>query len=540
MIRFSSPPDNAVAATYQYLKAIGAKVTEETVEETLKNHPDYPSLLATSDALNEWKIENVAARITREQLSELPTPFLTHLYVDGGIFALVKSVKNDVVEWIHTKEGSKRYKTEDFLKKWNGVVLMAETNTDSGEKNFTENNKNEILSNLRTPVLLLGATLLVIGIFYYNFSTNWHYNALLLTKLAGVIISGLLLWQSIDKNNPFINNLCQAGGKANCNAILSSNASQVTTWLSWSEVGFFYFAGGFVALLINPSSIFILWGIGATTLFYTFWSIYYQAFVAKQWCTLCLAVQLLIIVEFLLNINNFSELNTKVLAITFSDFVAPLLGTGGAVLFWIFLKPILQKSQQVKPLKNDLRRFKNNPDLFLSLLQKQSEMPFIPLNMQTIIMGNHNAEHTLTMVTNPFCQPCAKTHKVVEDLLSTSENINCQVIFSASNSQGDKRGIVARTILSLARDQQAEALHQWYKNEERNVEKWREKLGVIEEKKAESILEQHTTWCEIAKVEGTPTLYLNGFKMPDLYRLPDFKRVLRFLPTMDLQIENKF
>lgn len=160
--------------------------------------------------------------------------------------------------------------------------------------------------------------------------------------------------------------------------------------------------------------------------------------------------------------------------------------------------------------------------------------------MQTIIMGNPNAEHTLTMVTNPFCQPCAKTHKVVEDLLSTSENINCQVIFSASNSQGDKRGIVARTILSLAGDQQAEALHQWYKNEERNVEKWREKLGVIEEKKAESILEQHTTWCEIAKVEGTPTLYLNGFKMPDLYRLPDFKRVLRFLPTMDLQIENKF
>lgn len=225
MIRFSSPPDNAVAATYQYLKAIGAKVTEETVEETLKNHPDYPSLLATSDALNEWKIENVAARITPEQMSELPTPFLTHLYVDGGIFALVKSVKNDVVEWTHTKEGSKRYKTEDFLKKWNGVVLMAETNTDSGEKNFTENNKKEILSNLRTPVLLLGATLLVIGIFYYNFSTNWHYNALLLTKFAGVIISGLLLWQSIDKNNPFINNLCQAGGKANCNAILSSNAS---------------------------------------------------------------------------------------------------------------------------------------------------------------------------------------------------------------------------------------------------------------------------------------------------------------------------
>jgi len=72
---FTQPKDNAVAATYQYLKAIGAKVTEETVEETLKNHPDYPSLLATNDALNEWKIENVTARIKPEELGELPTPF---------------------------------------------------------------------------------------------------------------------------------------------------------------------------------------------------------------------------------------------------------------------------------------------------------------------------------------------------------------------------------------------------------------------------------------------------------------------------------
>jgi hypothetical protein len=273
MFRFTQAKDNAVSATYQYLKAIGAKVTEETVEETLKNHPDYPSLLATSEALNDWKIENVALRIKPEQLWELPTPFLTHLYVDGGIFALVKSVKNGAVEWTHSKEGFKRDKTEDFLKKWNGVVLMAETNTDSGEKNFTENNKKEILSNLRTPVLLFGATLLIFSLFYYNFSTDWHYNAILLTKLAGVIISSLLLWQSIDKDNPFIKNLCQAGGKANCNAILSSNAAQVTTWLSWSEVGFFYFLGGFVALLINPNSMFLIWALGATTLFYTFWSI---------------------------------------------------------------------------------------------------------------------------------------------------------------------------------------------------------------------------------------------------------------------------
>lgn len=104
-------------ATYQYLKAIGAKVTEETVEETLKNHPDYPSLLATSDALNEWKIDNVAVRLYPEQLSELPTPFLAYLTVSGGLFA-VKSMKDNTIEWVHTKEGLKKESIDEFLKKW--------------------------------------------------------------------------------------------------------------------------------------------------------------------------------------------------------------------------------------------------------------------------------------------------------------------------------------------------------------------------------------------------------------------------------------
>lgn len=538
MFRFTQPKDNAVAATYQYLKAIRAKVTEETVEETLKNHPDYPSLLATSDSLYEWKIENIAVRVKPEQLTEVPVPFLTYLHINRGIFALVKSVKDDYIEWIHTTEGSKREKTDVFFKKWDGVVLIAETNSESGEKNYIEKRKKEILNNLRIPLLLIGMSLIVINLFYRNFATDWHLNALIFTKFAGTIVSSLLLWQSIDKNNPFIKNLCQAGGKVNCNAILNSDAAQVTSWLSWSEVGFFYFGGGFVALMLNPNSMFLLWGIGATALFYTFWSFYYQAFVAKQWCTLCLVVQGLFVVEFFINVNYISDLSKYSQLITGNEFISFLFGVSIISLLWVFLKPILQKSQQVVPLKNNLRRFKNNPDLFLSLLQKQAEIPFLPTN--TINFGNPNAVHTLTMVTNTFCQPCAKTHKIIEELLENNENLNCQVVFLASNIADDKRGIVAKIILSLPTHQQAEALHQWYKNEERNIEKWQKQLNAtIENKKAESIISQHELWCEIAKIEATPTLFLDGYKIPELYRIVDLKGVLKYLPTKDLRIKHK-
>ncbi|SFF59290.1 hypothetical protein SAMN04488541_107211 [Thermoflexibacter ruber] len=53
------------------------------------------------------------------------------------------------------------------------------------------------------------------------------------------------------------------------------------------------------------------------------------------------------------------------------------------------------------------------------------------------------------MVTNPFCPPCAKTHAEIEKLIASNENLNCQVVFTATNEETDIRGEVAKHILSF-------------------------------------------------------------------------------------------
>lgn len=527
---FTQPKDNSVIATYQYLKSIGAKVNEETVEETLKNHPDYPSLLATSDAFNEWNIENVSVRIKPEQLFELPTPFLGYLHIEGGLFIVVNVVNQEYIEWYHTKEGKKKERIDNFLKKWGGVALVAETNANSGEKEFAENHKKELLAKLRVPILLIGVIFLIGYLLYKNLSIDTIFNTLLLTKLAGTIVSILLLWQSIDKNNPFIQTLCTAGGKkSDCNHILNSKTAQLTSWLSWSEVGFFYFAGGFLALNLDSSTI-ILLGLGMVSFIYTLWSIYYQGFIAKQWCSLCLAIQGIIVIEFGLSIYSINNSSIGLGTFLNSSLGSVAFGVVAVILFWLFLKPILIKSQQVLSLKNDLKRFKNNPDLFYNLLKSQEEMPVVACYLEPVKIGNPEVEHTITMVTNPFCQPCARTHKIIDDLLESNANLNCQVIFAASNMEGDKSGVVARSILSLPKEKQAEALKEWYKNEERSIEKWQKQFKIIEDEKAIKIIEQHSMWCEMAKIEGTPILYFDGFRKPELYRIEDLKGILKYLP----------
>jgi len=45
-----------VKATISFLKKLGVKVNDATVNETLQNHPDWPSMLCISDSLNKWSI----------------------------------------------------------------------------------------------------------------------------------------------------------------------------------------------------------------------------------------------------------------------------------------------------------------------------------------------------------------------------------------------------------------------------------------------------------------------------------------------------
>ncbi len=167
-------------------------VTESSALEYLETHPDEGSMLAYSDALNHFKIENAAVRITQEDLITLPTPFVAFSQIHGGTFSVVKNLTDSTIEWFDTQKGWVKDKLEDFTKNWSGVVLLAETDEKSGEKNYTTKRRDEILRNIRIPV----AVTLIAFIFLYFIinaplvSTPTY--VLLGLKAIGMVISTLL------------------------------------------------------------------------------------------------------------------------------------------------------------------------------------------------------------------------------------------------------------------------------------------------------------------------------------------------------------
>ena len=115
-----------------------------------------------------------------------------------------------------------------------------------------------------------------------------------------------VIYYYLNKATPKVNMLTKSALysiQTDCNNILESDAAKIGGVLSWSEVGLGYFISNITLLICYPSLISYLSIINICALPYTLWSVWYQYKIAKQWCVLCLLVQLLLWVLFTINIS---------------------------------------------------------------------------------------------------------------------------------------------------------------------------------------------------------------------------------------------
>jgi uncharacterized membrane protein len=521
------------AAVTKLLKYLEINIDADIVNAELEKHPDYPSLLSVSDVLTTLKIENSAFRLSFDELVNILCPFVTHTTANGGEFWVVNQISDNHVFVSSEKWNRHKLTVEEFKQAFSGVVLIAEpSSTFSTTKTFKTR-----LSAIKSTAIAIGALLLLAGslFFHTGYFVNLNWQTLLLTvfKSAGVATSILLLVQSIDSNNPLIQVLCQTKGKTNCNAILSSKAAQVFEGLTWSEVGFFYFSGTWLLLLFGGGSIAIWHALALlnfVSLPYTVYSIYYQARIAKQWCVLCCTIQALLWLEF---IPLIIYVNKSPIAFgttwTWAAFSAVLISLSIPVILWIMLKPLLLKEQQLQPLKEQLRKFKYNTELFGKLLADQRGYAQ-PNEDWTIVMGNAEASTIITMVTNPYCPPCAKTHKILDELIERNDNLQARIVFTATNNDDDIKTPVSRHLMALNElaDKAVvkQALNDWYGQKQKDYKEWAKVYPVQLDEANYHKLDKQNDWCQMAEVTFTPTLLLNGYRLPDLYQLPDLKYML--------------
>ncbi|MBN8837606.1 MAG: thioredoxin domain-containing protein [Sphingobacteriia bacterium] len=517
-----------------FLKQLDVKHTVFGVNEALHNHPDYPSLLSISDVLKKnYKMEVAALSVTNEKLVDIPLPFITLLKETGKPFITVTAIQNGVVHYADIKGNKVTKSTNAFLKLWNNTALIAEKTQRSAEDNFTKNRWKERVDKFKTPALLLIGLLAVVGVLIKNtrlpVNVLWWLAITGILMLTGLLISCLLVWYEIDKHNPVLKNICTGFAKTNCDAVLSSKASKVLGKLSWSEMGFFYFGGSLLYFLITAYtdvqfSYPLLFWLNISALPYTVFSVYYQWRVAKQWCVLCLTVQVVLIISF--GTNQFIAGNY--FPITFFSwqpasqvvlaFVLPVIG-------WYLLKPVLIRLQEAKSKSRQLMRLKYDTRIFEALLHKQKQITISATGLG-ITIGNPNATHILIKVCNPYCGPCANAHPDIEKIIQDNTNIKAQIIFTATANEDDKRSKPVKHLMAIAAKENAaviaKALDDWYLADKKDYDVFAAKYPMNGElKQQDEKLKAMEVWCKQTDIAFTPTFFINGYQLPDMYNIRD-------------------
>ncbi len=524
-------PTNPVAVLQAWLRKVKVPVSQTTIRQTVENHPDYPSLLSLSDALDEWQIDNAALHLNSvEQLRELPTPFVAYHTAQSGFYVLVESVAGESITFVEPTSRQRQTETlEQFQQHWSGVVLLAEKTEQSGEADYATLRRNERLNALRLPFAVASIGLLLLLALSVVLPTLTGLQAVwLLTKAVGLTLSIALVMKQLGHSNALTGRFCQTLSKAGCESVLQSPAATVVGNVHWSDVGLVYFAGGLLAAFLSstqPQVSPILGWLALLSLPYVVFSIYYQARVARQWCALCLGVQVVLLIESALALSQPLTLPTAFL---------PYAAFAGAFLLptalWLVGKPLWQQANETDSLRRQLARFKNNPDLFAALLQKQPQAPLWRPDA-LITLGNPDAEHVLTVVTNPYCGPCAKMHRTLEELLSKRPNLRAEIIFLACDGPTGRATTVLRHLLAL--EDRVSALNDWYAQDAKDYEQWAKHWPVYPEQTPFERAKAHCDWCLLGKIEATPTLFIDGHKLPEVYKLADLQHVFRIAISMN-------
>jgi len=518
---------------FNFVKELNIPVTQTSIKLEFEKHPQQHSLLAINDVLNTFGINNAAYEIETKQLDNEFCPFIAHLARNNGEFVIVKYLSADKVLVSGQTLKTEQLPRADFDAAYAGSILVAEAENVSGEANYQQNRRKEIIKSLKAPFI---ATCLLAVFFLYVLqnqdqisSLSWTVVIWGILKSIGLLISVLLLVQSLDANNSFIQHLCTSGKNLNCNAILKSKAAKVTEGLSWSEVGFFYFSSTSLILLFYGGSLSVLQSLALFNLLclpYTFYSVYYQYKVAKQWCVFCSGIQALFWLEFF---TSFHLLLLPVIWPSFAQIAGMLILFILPVATWVFLKPFLKAKQEAESARQQLNIYKNNAELFNKVLVSQKQQEQLDDDF-AIVIGNREPKKVITIVSSPTCPPCSNAHQLLENWLDKDDSLQLRIVFSVlPGEQESVKYKVIRHLLALKSTpghMLKQAMHTWYEQKEDNIESWIAKFPAQQEQEPNVSLEKQQQWCESAGISFTPTVFINGYKLPDPYHLEDIKYLI--------------
>lgn len=480
-------------------------------EELFMSHPNFPSVFAITDSLDMLGIENVALKVPKDQLSELPESFLALFKQE---LVLVSKAENSI--GIYSEGGEKQLLSlEAFSNDWSGVIIALEPNSITETTSFKAN-----LNWLKYGLPVLALFLLS---FVYN-QYSWNNLVLLITSAIGLLVSFFIVQEKLGVKNEMISKLCNINTNTSCDSVIQSKNNEISKWIDFSDLPLTFFSVSILAILIQPTwSAYLVGFASLVSVPVIIYSIWLQKFKLKKWCLLCLAVSFLIVFQ---SVQWF--LGGRLPLDTLLPNLFPTLFSLIAVTsVLLVLKPVLEDKIKAEENVSKLKKFKRNYNLF-NYLSKEIPVENGFEELEGIQFGNKNANIKLTLILSPSCGHCYKAFQdAYELILKFPEKTSLKVLFNINpENNSNPYKIVVESLLAINNsnpEKITEALSDWF-TKEMKLEPWLEKwkMKTVDMKVNYQIHSQYH-WCLENKFNYTPVTIINNKQFPNEYEISELK-----------------
>lgn len=508
---------------HQLFNKLNVVYNKGTLEKLAAEDPYFPSLLSMGNLLKDFHIPNLAVKLTHEDLQSIPLPALA--YLDNGEYVIIEQIEPKRIHY-KTQENNVVETIDTFTKKWSGTTILLNKEEQSIESNYSTNRKKIVIESLRTPVIFcLIFLLFCLTTFQLWHASEWLITCLLLLKSIGIAISILLLFTQNEIQTKATERFCESSKKSSCNQVLNSNGAKLFGLISLAEISLMYFSASCIYILLmsiqNPMnpSIALLAILNLLAVPITIFSILYQWKIVKTWCPLCLIVVVVILLETPIDFLYIRQ------PLSFSDYSIFIIALSLPTIAWLLFYPNWQLALAHPALTRKLNRFRNDGKL-LSILLHEGKRYLVHPFIGDIVLGNPNAKHFITLVTNPECKPCAEAHTVIASVLKEFEDdVACRIRFI-------KPDPVAKYLISLDQSNYpkvADAIHDWFLLKDKNELTARHYLPESQSTsdKVNAYLVEHRNWCTAYGITHTPTILIDDYPLPMQYNVNDIKYYFR-------------
>jgi len=501
-------------------------ISRHYVEKIISSHPDYPSLLSIADAFERLGIDYSAWKINKEQLSEISFPYLLPISSGDGDILFVRSKKD-------------LDKNEEKLKNWEGIIVKTE-----GAKEISDTRNNELYRKEKFNKILstlLISTIFLTLVFPFLLSFNGIHFILFGLSLAGLLVGYLLVAKDLGVQYESVEFFCNSGKNTSCDRILNSEDAKILGFLKFSDVVFIYFTFQSITLSFSAYSTDsvsalsrILLCMSALSIPIVIFSFYYQYFKVKVWCKLCLVVNGILILQLPLLFFLATQTSSPEVYLT------ALIGSAFLLLILVavilLIKALMIRAREVDYAHSINNRIKNSVSVFTHLLYQESKIDVTPFQNE-ILIGKPDAEIKITMASNLYCNPCKDQHEKLAELISTyPQAINLTIRFLNTSQDSTNSITPNQYILQYwknkilhEQDESEETeklIHKWFELMDFNLFKTYYPLKSNIDDSVKALEQLHANWILEFQISHTPTLFINGRKMPKYYTTEDLATLL--------------